>query len=249
MSSINEQMKLLDKWVVQVSSRAESYGAVSSSIELDPAYESTTAQVMRRLSRIRLCRYVAPSTLQNIVKLRLIFEYYSTRIRLHRFQAFSDTPLFSENHCDLRTTNGLNTSASITNDTGANITSYSMLQSPPFTYDQSTDICVASALTIARQLQRLPFPNTPIGVTSPRVMPTCTCCAMQASYVLLMQFYKLHATSHAPRILSGDLPQDTERAVDELRHGLEDIISSMNNFATVCEAIAGMRGQLICFTN
>lgn len=66
---------------------------------------------------------------------------------------------------------------------------------------------------------------------------------MQASYVLLMQFYKLHA-AHAQPILLGNLSQDTERTVDELRHGLEDIISSMNNFATAFEAIAGMRGEL-----
>ncbi|PTB37329.1 hypothetical protein M441DRAFT_149117 [Trichoderma asperellum CBS 433.97] len=220
MSAVNEQMKLLDRWVLQVYNRAESYIPVSGAVELDPSYESTTAQVMRRLSRIRLS---------------------STRIRLHRFQAFSDTPLFSENHCDLKTTNSFNNSANISSDT--NITPYNMLQSPAFTYDQSTDICVASALTIARQLQRLPFPSTSIGVASPRAMPTCTCCAMQASYVLLMQFYKLHAT-HTQPILSGDLPQDTERAVDELRHGLEDIISSMNNFATAFEAIAGMRDEI-----
>ncbi|KAH8125935.1 hypothetical protein LI328DRAFT_166750 [Trichoderma asperelloides] len=220
MSAVNEQMKLLDRWVLQVSNRAESYIPVSGAVELDPSYESTTAQVMRRLSRIRLS---------------------STRIRLHRFQAFSDTPLFSENHCDLKTTNSFNNSANISSDT--NITPYNMLQSPAFTYDQSTDICVASALTIARQLQRLPFPSASIGVISPRAMPTCTCCAMQASYVLLMQFYKLHAT-HTQPILSGDLPQDTERAVDELRHGLEDIISSMNNFATAFEAIAGMRDEI-----
>lgn len=65
---------------------------------------------------------------------------------------------------------------------------------------------------------------------------------MQASYVLLMQFYKLHAASHTPRILSGDLALDTERLVDELRHGLEDIIAAMDHFATAFEAIAGMRG-------
>ncbi|KAL6886043.1 hypothetical protein GGI43DRAFT_431851 [Trichoderma evansii] len=219
-SAVNEQMKLLDKWVLQVSARAESYVPVSNPTELDCVYESTTAQVMRRLSRIRLS---------------------STRIRLHRFHAFSDTPLFSENHCDLKTTNTFNTSANISHN--ANVTPYNMLQSPAFTYDQSTDICVASALTIARQLQRLPFPSTSIGITSARAMPTCTCCAMQASYVLLMQFYKLHAT-HAQPILLGDLPQDTERAVDELRHGLEDIISSMNNFASAFEAIAGMRDEI-----
>ncbi|EHK46114.1 hypothetical protein TRIATDRAFT_41293 [Trichoderma atroviride IMI 206040] len=220
MSSINEQMKLLDSWVLQVSHRAENHVPVSGSVELDPAYESATAQVMRRLSRIRLS---------------------STRIRLHRFQAFSDTPLFSANHCDLKTTNSFNTSANISNET--NIAPYDILQSPAFTYDQSTEICVSSALTIARQLQRLPFPSTSNGITSPRAMPTCTCCAMQASYVLLMQFYKLHAARAQP-ILFGDLSQDTERTVDELRHGLEDIISSMNNFATAFEAIAGMRDEI-----
>ncbi|KAL7942059.1 hypothetical protein V8C42DRAFT_333478 [Trichoderma barbatum] len=222
MSSIYEQMKILDKWVIQVSARAENYIPVSSSMELEPAYESTTAEVLRRLSRIRLS---------------------SARIRLHRFQAFSDTPLFSENHCDLTTPSNLNTPASISTDTRANI-AYTLLQSPTFTYDQSTEICVASALTIARQLQRLPSPRASAGLVSPRAMPTCTCCAMQASYVLLMQFYKLHATPQAPRILSGDPSVDTERLVDELRHGLEDIIAAMNNFATSFEAIAGMRDEI-----
>lgn len=68
---------------------------------------------------------------------------------------------------------------------------------------------------------------------------------MQASYVLLMQFYKLHAMPHAARASSGDLSVDTERLIDELRHGLEDIIGAMNNFATSFEAIAGMRGSYI----
>ncbi|KAM6483835.1 hypothetical protein HDV62DRAFT_388956 [Trichoderma sp. SZMC 28011] len=219
MSKIFEQMKILDKWVLQVSSRIESYVPVSSSMELDPAYESETAEVMRRLARIRLS---------------------STRIRLHRFQAFSDTPLFTENHCDLTVPNTLNTSSSITSDA---IAAYTMIQSPPFTYDRSTEICVASALTIARQLQRLPTPKTSDGVFI-RAMPTCTCCAMQASYVLLMQFYKLHAMPHAARASSGDLSVDTERLIDELRHGLEDIIGAMNNFATSFEAIAGMRDEI-----
>lgn len=61
MSAVNEQMKLLDRWVLQVSNRAESYVPVSGSVELDPAYESATAQVMRRLARIRLSRsFITP---------------------------------------------------------------------------------------------------------------------------------------------------------------------------------------------
>ncbi|KAL6695507.1 hypothetical protein J3F84DRAFT_374555 [Trichoderma pleuroticola] len=222
MSRIFEQMKMLDKWVLQVSARIECHVPVSSSMELDPTYESATAEVMRRLSQIRLS---------------------STRIRLHRFQAFSDTPLFTENHCDLTVPNTLNTCSSITSDAEASIAAYAVLQSPPFTYDRSTEICVASALTIARQLQRLPTPKTSDGVMN-RAMPTCTCCAMQASYVLLMQFYKLRAMPHAARISSGDLSVDTERLIDELRHGLEDIVGAMNNFATCFEAIAGMRDEI-----
>lgn len=61
MSAVNEQMKLLDRWVLQVYNRAESYIPVSGAVELDPSYESTTAQVMRRLSRIRLSRCVTDS--------------------------------------------------------------------------------------------------------------------------------------------------------------------------------------------
>ncbi|KAJ4859882.1 fungal zn(2)-Cys(6) binuclear cluster domain-containing protein [Trichoderma breve] len=222
MSRVFEQMKILDKWVLQVSARIENYVPNSRSMELDPTYESVTAEVMRRLARIRLS---------------------STRIRLHRFQAFSDTPLFTENHCDLTVPSTLNTSSNITNDAEANIAVYTILQSPPFTNDQSTEICVASALTIARQLQRLPIAKTSDGVIN-RAMPTCTCCAMQASYVLLMQFYKLHVTPHTTQTSSCDMSVDTERLIDELRHGLEDIIGAMNNFAASFEAIAGMRDEI-----
>lgn len=58
MSKIYEQMEALDKWVVQLSTKAENYATFPSSMELDPVYESTTAQVMRRLSQIRLSRCV-----------------------------------------------------------------------------------------------------------------------------------------------------------------------------------------------
>lgn len=69
MSAINEQMKLLDRWVLQVGNRADSYVPVSGSVELDPSYESATAQVMRRLSRIRLSRSaITPITCRSRIR-------------------------------------------------------------------------------------------------------------------------------------------------------------------------------------
>ncbi len=56
MSGVYEQTEKLDRWVVLASARAEARVPVSSSAGLDPASELGLAQVMRRLSRIRLSR-------------------------------------------------------------------------------------------------------------------------------------------------------------------------------------------------
>jgi hypothetical protein len=102
---------------------------------------------------------------------------------------------------------------------------------------------VESALTIAQQMQNLPFSNAFLaGTEGPRTMPTCTCCAMQASYALLMQLYRLQVSSQAPLVLAGGTTYNTERLVEELHHGLEGIIRVMRDFAGSFEAIDGMRG-------
>ena len=62
MSAVFKQMEKLDKWVLQATAQEEIKPPALSTAELYPAaYEVATAQVMRRLARIRLSRYVRSS--------------------------------------------------------------------------------------------------------------------------------------------------------------------------------------------
>ncbi|KAH7141546.1 fungal Zn binuclear cluster domain-containing protein [Dactylonectria estremocensis] len=220
-SSMYEQMGKLDRWVVLASARAEPHLPVSSTVELDPASEFVTSQVMRRICRIR---------------------FSSARIRIHRYHAFSDMPLFGNNHCDLTPTDILNVSSSVT--VPITNTASGLLAEPTFTCDQSAGICVESALTISRQLQNLPTPNADYaGDILSQTMPTTSCCAMQASYALLMQFCRLRVMSQIP-VISASSGISAERLVEELRHGLDGIIAAMEGFAGVFQAISGMTDEV-----
>ncbi len=148
-----------------------------------------------------------------------------------------------KNHCDLISTEKIDFLSSIGSSVDANsLTTYGLLTPPPLTSDQSAGICLESALTIARQLRDLPSPTSFYARgLSPRTMPTCSCCAMQASYALLMQFLKTQVVSEISLMSTGN-PSSTERLVEELRHALEGIIFILNDFAVAFEAISGMRG-------
>lgn len=64
---------------------------------------------------------------------------------------------------------------------------------------------------------------------------------MHASYVMMMQFYRLYLKHQQE---NGDIITTSfERRVDELRHALQDIIASLDGFANVLEAIRGMKGR------
>lgn len=73
-------------------------------------------------------------------------------------------------------------------------------------------------------------------------MPVSTCCALQASYVLLMQLY-------CTRVLSQDQSQgviirtSTERFEEELRHGLQNIIKGLDIQAKIFDSIGSMKGK------
>ncbi len=59
MTSIYAEMEKLDKWVMLATAKAETHLPVLCRAELGPVNELVTAQVMRHMSRIRLCRCVA----------------------------------------------------------------------------------------------------------------------------------------------------------------------------------------------
>lgn len=157
----------------------------------------------------------------------------SARIRLHRYQAFSDIPLFNNVYYDLTTTDS---------PEFLNHVFQSAPRSPDsvFAVDTSTEICVESALMISRQLRGLnPRSLVDSSQVLPRVMPTCTCCAMQATYALLMRLFKLRALHQ----LTDNLSSKSERLEEELHNGLRGVVSALAGFAESFEAIRGMRGE------
>ncbi|KAF5135029.1 hypothetical protein E5D57_005671 [Metarhizium anisopliae] len=155
-------------------------------------------------------------------------------IRSSRYHAFSDIPLFSMNHCDL-------SSPDFVPDTDNVIPRTNPPESSPFTFDEAAEVCVESALEVSRQLKKLPYPDKNLTTVPARMTPTILCCAMHASYVMMMQFYRLYLRHQQE---SGDMMTTSfERRVDELRHALQDVIATLDGFANVLEAIRGMKSK------
>ncbi|PBP25582.1 C6 zinc finger domain protein [Diplocarpon rosae] len=123
--------------------------------------ETLVGQALRRIARIKL---------------------NSARIKLHRFCAFSDVPVFSKKHCDLPSTPKTSIATSTTSAPKAPpcscrgvfhtelshsemMTQGSSLSSStgltyalPYTPQYSAKICLRSAFTIARSFAALPYP-------------------------------------------------------------------------------------------
>ncbi|KAJ3495448.1 hypothetical protein NLG97_g3389 [Lecanicillium saksenae] len=211
-STIYERMEELDARIVECTRRAEE-------VELAPLYtdpasqETVAAYRMRGYTRVRLA---------------------SARIRLHRYQAFSDMPLFNNVYYDLTTSDSPQFPGHLYQSTPKSADSV-------FAVESSTEICVESALMIARQLRGLnPRSLRDSSQVLPRVMPTCTCCAMQATYALLMRLFKLRAMHQVTATVS----RKSERLEEELRNGLRSVISALAGFAESFEAIRGMRDEI-----
>lgn len=111
------------------------------------------------------------------------------------------------------------------------------------TCEEAAAICVESALAAARQLRSLQVAD-PLnaGKMLPRTMPTCSCCAMQAAYTMLMQIFKLRAAGMESSTTTRTAIA-TERLIEELRHGIDSVTGALKDFAVSFEAIDGMRGK------
>lgn len=148
---------------------------------------------------------------------------YSARIKLHRFRAFGDYPVFLDKFCDLSSINS------------SHFSEFSFTLSPgkladigsifPFTEQESTHICLKAALVLSRILRHFAWPNpfysdaVAAGKSSdalrdsmgscappatrlqyPRSLPYLACCGMQSCYVLMMLLRKVRSS-----LCSGDL--------------------------------------------
>jgi hypothetical protein len=184
----------------------------------------------------------------------------SARIKLHRYFAFQDTPIFTKRHCDLKQTSYPSAPsccsterhiASPTSNGAVNL----QLPSPPGMdmYDHtSAKICMGAALAIGRAFESLPCPNptlTALGsqetfisntsqVQAPRTMPVFACCAMQSSYALLMLCYRAKELNSRASTNSA-----LRSGLNELYSGLQRVLNALQNYSIAFEAIGGMRGM------
>ncbi|CZR50274.1 uncharacterized protein PAC_00146 [Phialocephala subalpina] len=193
------------------------------------------------------------------------------RIKLHRYRAFFDVPVFTKKHCDLRSSayydapmaTQCGCSSTFHQSQAAVNISASALSIPsnhpmgcgihPFSSDFSAKVCLKSAFNITRSFQSLPFPQpirasnpmsffSPMQNTkSPRTIPIFACCAMQSSYAMIILSYKIIAMGFV-----GDVKGENSPAVEmlaQLRDGLQMILAALKNYSIAYEALGGMRGN------
>ncbi|GIJ86792.1 hypothetical protein Asppvi_005687 [Aspergillus pseudoviridinutans] len=184
---------------------------------------------------------------------------HTARVKLHRYRAFSDIPIFLEKHCDL-TFLKLDAFPSQT----ASLPAQSDLDSIfPFTQTESSIICLKSSLAISRALASLPHsglsPLRTAEIDEQRAnsnaagytgsLPFFKCAAMQASYVLYMLVHRVRAALSSKRLsvcyplLNHPEPvtevQDAKRLIEELRNGAHSMIVCMKR-DLIFEGISGM---------
>ncbi|PYH44601.1 uncharacterized protein BP01DRAFT_298324 [Aspergillus saccharolyticus JOP 1030-1] len=267
-----ERMQQLDSWANSALAQSNLLPIVPQTMACD--LESTTAQSIRAISRIKLS---------------------SAQIKIHRFRAFSDIPIFIRKHCDLSaaTTNhpvladtvkspatqdGITqvgcscssldmfqpasseytpSSASSTSSDFSSLPQYSFTNGFPYSSQHSAKICLRASLLISQMFHCLPIPQPLYDDRQsgqglqllpnplPRTMPSFACCLMQGSYAMLMIFYKARVEKQmTPDYGGSNMTSPSDRLIEEIRQGLKRIIATAINYAIAFEALDGMRDEI-----
>ncbi|PYI10631.1 hypothetical protein BO78DRAFT_404096 [Aspergillus sclerotiicarbonarius CBS 121057] len=230
--------------------------------ELDAQITSLLFECREKLSSFHSPRpdcveLVAANALRSFTEVKL----HSARIKLHRYCAFQDVPLFSEQP-------GLHPVPTANDDIEACGTNADSQQRPasiqefgiqfPFSAQTSSVICVHAAINVVTLLDSLPFPN-PTNDASPtslpyiyqnyevpRAMPTLISCAMQAGYTMLTLSCKTRpfvVNMKESDLDPGDIPLAGLR--QELEQSLRIVAKFLANHAIAFEAIQGMRDEMV----
>ncbi|KAJ5107023.1 hypothetical protein N7456_003698 [Penicillium angulare] len=191
----------------------------------------------------------------------------TARIRLHRFRAFMDIPLFLDRYCDLISIN----SHGVSHPSPNAVTHWQ--SNFPFTEQESSIICLKAALVISNTFRNLPYPhacgpetckrgslNRRVMVRSaccvsrtPRTVPFLVCSAMQASYTMLMLFHRVRSCLESGRLSACyhllNRPEavseisDAERLIEELRHGVGSLAIPLKQDG-IFEGVAGVGREI-----
>lgn len=170
------------------------FNKTPSNMPVDPG-EAVVAQSLRAIGRLKLNRY-ALTLIMNIFEcIATKLHICSARIKIHRYSAFVDTPIFSKRHCDLEPTTPMSSPGSASTASHSNLsadcTCNDLLQkasekfasissgapapflpspptesSLPYNSAYSARICCKAAMNIAETFDVLPYPN-PSGVIDP----------------------------------------------------------------------------------
>lgn len=205
---------------------------------------------------------IASQTINQIAEIKL----HSARIKVHRFCAFLDVPVFRKRHCDLQSECcGVESAQSAIPSPPDDIPLPSIMKSDlpdltfPFSSHTSSKICLQSALNIVTVVDNLPYPNPdhtiPLTlppylshasrVEIPRVMPTFACCLMQASYAMLMLYLKARAKhAHSPEDSRSVKGLSLTEFLNELQQNLRLVSKILANYAIAAEALQGMKEEI-----
>ena len=251
--TIFQQMLELDSIIEPLVAKADTWILESHPpVSLDRS-ELKVSQALRGIARIKL---------------------NSARIKLHRYCAFFDIPVFTKKHCDLQPVSDTIQIASppMAAACGCSSTfhtppchlSPSSNNSPapsntvlPFSSHLSAKVCMKSAFAIARSFQCLPYPQPtrrndmmsyfPLmnSTKAPRMTPVFTCCAMQSSYVMIMLCYRTKAMNVMGAVSTEGKDSPAARLLAQLHEGLQMVLDALRNYSMAYEALSGMRGMLL----
>ncbi|KAJ5945833.1 hypothetical protein N7454_002672 [Penicillium verhagenii] len=241
-SNLGDEIKKLDAQIVIL--MIESDQSLRQTFDVEG--ESYVAENMWRMSRIMI---------------------NTARIRLHRFRAFVDIPLFLDRYCDLVSIN----SHGFSHPSASSIAHWH--SNFPFTEQESSIFCLKASLAIANAFRSLPYSH-PCGPETckrgslnrrvmarsaccvsraPRTVPFLVCSAMQGSYTLLMLFHRVRSCLESGRLAScyhllGRPDQateisDAERLIEELRHGVESLGIPLKQ-DNIFEGVAGVGHEI-----
>ena len=74
-------------------------------------------------------------------------------------------------------------------------------------------------------------------------MPSFACCLIQSSYAMFMIYYKARVAKQLSPDQNDNSGDSTGQLIEELRQGLERIITAVSNYSLAFEAMDGMRGM------
>ncbi|RDW66692.1 hypothetical protein BP5796_09441 [Coleophoma crateriformis] len=195
---------------------------------LDPLCNEANQWTLDASVKLTSGELAVSQALRGMAKIKL----NSARIKLHRYCAFSDMPVFTQKHCDLKA------SSDGIPERGVD-PRYGVL---PFNSHFSAKLCMKSAFNIAHAFRSLPSPVSDELVEAPRMVPIFACCAMQSSYAMVMLSYRTRAMGFGGA-LDGASPAKV--LLRQLGDGLRLVLNALRNYSIAYEALGGMKDQIL----